>query len=650
MQYFLKIGQRKMGPFSPEQILQFSKDKKITPTTLIATSAEGSFEPVAKVLDSIHSNTQNASDSLTPKQSSIPPLPGPPRIEPERTDAVPQPASFNPAAPAIVEPNSTQAPNFQSGHTVNNQKQTAILIAVGCMVSLMFVGVCFIGIKLLNQTDTVSEQASQPVPPIQPEQPSKQEPAIQPEQPSKNGQPGKPEQDDTTLDSTDAEVQLALGLMHARGDGVPRNYAKALKCFEDAAAQNLAAAQYNLGIMYSNGHGVTQDKQQAMKWYQLAAEQGNVDAQVNLGFLYYSGTGIPEDTEKAVPWFQRAAEQKNPIAQFFLGVCYDNGYGVTVDKFKALNWYRLAGEQGHVKAQVNLGLMYDLGDGIPENSVEAVKWYRQAAEQEDTTAQYFLALCYDEGKGVPEDKSEAAKWFRQASEQGHTSSQVELGLMYSLGEGVVQDDTEAVRWYRQAAEQQDADAQYYLGVCYNQGNGITKDKFEAVKWLEASVANEPSLGNAAWVLLGEIKAELGDESLVKAIESYNEGQRCDDRGEYEEAIEAYKDAVAADPQFPWSYNNHAYLLVSCPEPKFHDYVRALEYAKIAAEMTKNRSWRILDTLAAAHASAGDFDKATEIALTVLRMAPTSARAECQFYVNRYRARLRWAPYQPPVVN
>ncbi len=638
MQFFLKIGQRTMGPFSPEQILQFSKDKKVSPTTPIATSADGPFEPMAKVWDSLHSKNQTTRDPTPPKPSSIPPLPGSPRIEPESFAAVPQPAPLTPVAPEIVQPHLTQSPTFQSRHTANNQKQTAILIAVGCVVSLLFVVVCFIGIRLLNQTAPESKQASQP------ERPSQPDLGSQPERPSQT------DQDDAPLDSTDAEVQLALGLMHARGDGVPQNYAKALKCFEAAAEQELAAAQLNLGVMYSSGHGVIKDKTKALKWYQLAADQGNADAQVNVGFLYYSGDGIPEDTEKAIPWFRKAAEQQNPVAQFFLGLCYDNGYGVTSNKIEAANWYRLAGEQGHQEAQINLGLMYDLGDGIPENSAEAVKWYRQAAEQQNATAQYFLGLSYDEGNGVTEDNVEAVRWFRLAAEQDHVSSQVNLGLMYELGEGVVEDNTEAVKWYRRAADQQDADAQYYLGVCYNLGNGIAKDKFEAVKWLEASVENDPGLQNSAWVLLGEIKAELGDASLSKAIDSYDEGQRCHDRGDYEEAIEAYEDAIAADPQFPWGYNNHAYLLVSCPDPKFHDHVRALEFAKIAAEITKNRNWRILDTLAAAHASAGDFDRATEVALTVLTMAPRSSQEQCLFYVKRYQARLRWAPYQPSVAN
>ena len=321
MQFFLKIGQRTMGPFSPEQVLQFSKEKKITPTTLIATSAEGSFEPMAKVWDSIHSNTQNTSASIPPKQSSIPPLPGSPRIEPEKTNAGPQPASFNPVAPEILQPHSTQAPTFQSGHTVSNQKQTAILIAVGCIVTLLFVGVCFLGIWLLNQTAPVSEQASTTEPPSTTEQASTTAPPSEPET------PGKTEQNGAPLDSSDAEVQFALGLMHARGDGVAQNYAKALKCFEAAAEQELATAQLNLGHMYSNGYGVTRDTSQALKWYQLAADQGNKDAQVNAGFLHYTGDGIPKDFEKAVRWFRKAAEQQDPNAQFFLGRCYDNGYG-----------------------------------------------------------------------------------------------------------------------------------------------------------------------------------------------------------------------------------------------------------------------------------------------------------------------------------
>jgi len=44
--------------------------------------------------------------------------------------------------------------------------------------------------------------------------------------------------------------------------------------------------------MYYNGEGVPQDYAVAMKWYRLAAEQGHAKAQYNLGVMYYNGEGV----------------------------------------------------------------------------------------------------------------------------------------------------------------------------------------------------------------------------------------------------------------------------------------------------------------------------------------------------------------------
>ena len=38
--------------------------------------------------------------------------------------------------------------------------------------------------------------------------------------------------------------------------------------------------------MYDEGQGVPQDYAEAVKWYRMAADQGNADAQSNLGFMY----------------------------------------------------------------------------------------------------------------------------------------------------------------------------------------------------------------------------------------------------------------------------------------------------------------------------------------------------------------------------
>ena len=61
--------------------------------------------------------------------------------------------------------------------------------------------------------------------------------------------------------------------------------------------------------MYANGEGVPQDYAEAVKWYRLAVEQGNALAQRNLGIMYYNGHGVPQDYVRAHMWLNLAASR-----------------------------------------------------------------------------------------------------------------------------------------------------------------------------------------------------------------------------------------------------------------------------------------------------------------------------------------------------
>ncbi len=52
-------------------------------------------------------------------------------------------------------------------------------------------------------------------------------------------------------------------------------YPTALREWRPLAKQGDADAQYNLVIMYSSGEGVPQDYAEAVRWYRKAAEQGD---------------------------------------------------------------------------------------------------------------------------------------------------------------------------------------------------------------------------------------------------------------------------------------------------------------------------------------------------------------------------------------
>ena len=87
-------------------------------------------------------------------------------------------------------------------------------------------------------------------------------------------------------------AQAALGFMYAHGQGVPQDYAEALKWYRLAAAKGNAHAQYNLGVMYERGQGVPQNFAEALGWFRMAADQGLAVAQNNLGYLHERGLGI----------------------------------------------------------------------------------------------------------------------------------------------------------------------------------------------------------------------------------------------------------------------------------------------------------------------------------------------------------------------
>ncbi len=212
-------------------------------------------------------------------------------------------------------------------------------------------------------------------------------------------------------------------------------------------------AQNMIGTMYANGEGVPQDYAEAMRWYRKAVEQGNAKAQTNLGIIYENGHGIPQNYAEAMRWYRKAAEQGHAQAQHKLGVMYENGHGVPQDYAEAMRWYRKAAEQGSAQAQNNLGVMYVNGEGVPQDYAEAMRWFRKAAEQGSAIAQNNLGYMYRNGQGVRQDYDEAVRWYRKAAEQGLASAQFSLGYMYYYGQGVSMNKQEAQRLIKAAADQ-----------------------------------------------------------------------------------------------------------------------------------------------------------------------------------------------------
>jgi TPR repeat protein len=65
-------------------------------------------------------------------------------------------------------------------------------------------------------------------------------------------------------------------------------------------------AMNNLGIRYARGRGVTKSYAMAVKWFRQSALQGYPPAMVNLGTMYQMGTGARRNYRRAYAWLRVA--------------------------------------------------------------------------------------------------------------------------------------------------------------------------------------------------------------------------------------------------------------------------------------------------------------------------------------------------------
>jgi hypothetical protein len=158
--------------------------------------------------------------------------------------------------------------------------------------------------------------------------------------------------------------------------------------FRSGAEAGEAEDQLQLAILYAKGDGVTQDYASAVTWFRAAANQGVPRAQYDLGVLYERGRGVPIDLTEAANWYMKAAQGGHPLAEYNLAVCYTKGQGIRKDLAEAALWYRRAAAQGVVQAMINLAMVYEKGEGVASSSVDAYAWYLAAGRRgNDPSAQ-----------------------------------------------------------------------------------------------------------------------------------------------------------------------------------------------------------------------------------------------------------------------
>lgn len=126
---------------------------------------------------------------------------------------------------------------------------------------------------------------------------------------------------------------------------------------------------------------------------------------------------------------------------------------------------------------------------------------------------------------------------------------------------------------------------------------------------------------------------------AKDVLSYtNRGLNRQALGLTEQALRDYDRAMQLSDRNALAMNNAAWLRATCTDDKLRDGKLALGLALGACELTDFANFDFLDTLAAAHAESGQFDKALEFVSAALKQAPDEYKSELKQRQALYKTR------------
>jgi tetratricopeptide (TPR) repeat protein len=97
------------------------------------------------------------------------------------------------------------------------------------------------------------------------------------------------------------------------------------------------------------------------------------------------------------------------------------------------------------------------------------------------------------------------------------------------------------------------------------------------------------------------------------------------QGRTAEALAQYRVTLDLAPAWPQALNRFAFVLATHPEARFRDGAAAVRLAEAANKLTDQSQPLLLNTLAAAYAEAGHFDKAVAVEQRACQLALNSSQ-------------------------
>ena len=307
-------------------------------------------------------------------------------------------------------------------------------------------------------------------------------------------------------------------------------------------------------------------------------------------------------------------------------------------------------EPDNAKAYVNRGVAY----GNTDKHDRAIRDFDKAIELDpgNTNAYKNRGLAYlDKGDNV-----RAIRDYDKVIEMDpdNASAYVNRGFAY----GNKGEHDRAIRDSDKAIELDPNNAEAYVnrGVAY----GNKGEHERAIRDFDKAIQLDPNNTKAyvnrgfAYGNKGEHERAIGD--FDKAIELDPNNALTHEKigavlmrlGRAKEAVSHYRQALDLRGDWPEMMNNLAWILATHEDAQVRDGAEAIRLAERACQLTGFKVAVLQDTLAAAYAEAGQFEKAVETAESAIRLAHAASGEKLSKKV-RKRLQLYKAdrPYREP---
>lgn len=110
------------------------------------------------------------------------------------------------------------------------------------------------------------------------------------------------------------------------------------------------------------------------------------------------------------------------------------------------------------------------------------------------------------------------------------------------------------------------------------------------------------------------------------------------QGKPKEAIDAYREVIRLEPHNHEVCNELAWIYATSPQEAIRNGAEAVALATRACELTGFNKSEALDTLAAAYAQLGAFDKAVEYQLRAIEVAPPQIEKDLRKRLQLYKGK------------